>query len=159
MLGIFEETWEQFGPGQVPTTWEEMLLFLQSWPERRQQYPDVRLFAEELDSDSLQYLILNGILTDYEKYRTSSAQNMGYDTPTFRRLMELFRSMDFRRIAEEENTTRNTFLFTAEYLPSAEFYSSEIIGLPLSIDANEPSYLSASVFFIVTRFRIKNFKS
>lgn len=148
MLGICEETWSQIG-AQRPTTWEEMLLFLQGWPERKVQHPDIGLFAEGFDSQSLQYLILNNILTDYEQYRLSGEGNPGYDTPAFRNLLNLYRSLNFQQIVQEETGGESAFLLTAEYQSSAKSYHSGIVGLPLSIDAEVPSYLSASMSMMV----------
>lgn len=148
MVGAFEKTWE-YVDGQMPTTWTEMLLFLKNWSKIKQQHPDIGLFAEEMDATQLKYWLLDSIIRDYEQYRTQATENIGYDTETFKSLLTTFQALNFDQILQERTGSESMFLFSASYEPSAEENMFGTIGLPLSINDEYPSYMTASMYIMV----------
>ena len=146
MTGAFEETWTYIDQ-QMPATWAEMLSFLKNWPEMKQQYSDVGLFAEKMDAAQLKYWLLDSIIRDYEQYRTQ--ENVGYDTEIFKNLLTSFQELDFDQILQDETGKESMFLFSTSYESSAEGNMFGAIGLPLSIDDESLSYMTASLYIMV----------
>lgn len=128
-----------FSKDELPRTWADLLRFCtEKWPSISMEHEEIALFSEfDIDAADL----LGRIEKNYEAYRTIHDYNIGYDTPEFREVLELF-----SRMCELEifNTTDQTesYLFDSFYIPSLwGFSSADARFLRLSfLEDDQPCY-------------------
>lgn len=77
-----------------PETWPEMVDLLNRWPVLSKENPEICLIHNGSE-EPLRQLILRHMLSSYEIYRCNAKPLLGYDTPEFRALMDLYAQIDF----------------------------------------------------------------
>lgn len=138
-VGVNHEAWIAIGLSQeeLPKTWAQFLLFLRDrWSELAEQYPQYALFA---DGDGGRETIYYAIVDGYGNYRMSLGEDPGYDTPEFREVLELYRSIDFETLIPDENSENIEFLFNLTRMASPAECGESTTMHPLTFLEGQPA--------------------
>ena len=128
ILGVNLDCWRALGltEDELPATWAEMLRFaVEQWPQLAGDHEDIRLF-DSATADSL----LHDIENNYAAYRARGNYAMGYDTPEFREILDLFSRLigiEVLSIDEQiDDEQQVRALFCNDYVPNANFCAPDV---------------------------------
>ena len=145
MLGVNESLWNELNLGTIPTSWPEFISFLEAWPKHAKEHPDICLF----NVPEAQYIEMNLIaqaIQDYEGYRQSCGEGMGYNTDLFRTLMNLLDSVDYAELLfGGQVTDPSKLLMQWGYDPGLDFSMEPFSPMLLSVSQDVPAILSANM--------------
>lgn len=143
-IAVDMDVWAGLGYSKdaLPATWADALRFAaEHWPEISAEHEGTGLFAANYAE-----LLLTLIEHNYEAYRSKHNYEMGYDTPEFQGILELFSelcAMDAISI-DGESEGKERFLFWNSYEPSVRYDANENKrNLRLSFQTGEAPWLGA----------------
>ncbi len=150
----------------VPTTYGELLTFIQKWPEEyAEDYPSMSLFGQGVDAASCKLLLIDSILTDrvYECLRKGEA--ITYNTPQMRELLAQFAATDFSAIlpltpdrshenGEDANSwPKQLFLLWGQASAQASLRDGSFTYMPLRLSCDaEPVILAEAQILLINPY-------
>ena len=136
--GVNMELWESLGltEDDLPTSVPELYDFAANWVwDYGEDHPEISLFDLGSYSNQILYSLL---LNDYIAYMQKQGEELVFDTPVFRALMEGFSAIDFEEILSVQDQDADTY-----WTPDALFSTAMSVGyLGYQDERFQPLYLA-----------------
>lgn len=143
ILGINSRLWDTLNMGDVPTTWMDLIGFLEKWPDLYKDHPNLCL-ASAYDADSLRIGFMYQMMKDYENYR-GETENAAYDCDIFRSLVSRLEALDWEGLAQEDTMDDRNTLIQFVYDVSVQSISDSFSAMPLSITEESDPYITVDL--------------
>ncbi|NLO84091.1 MAG: carbohydrate ABC transporter substrate-binding protein [Clostridiales bacterium] len=146
----------------MPTSVLELLDFVVNWTQDYgDEHPDIELFEFTLMKD----IFFSNILSQYNIYMRQKGEQLSYDTPEFRQIMDAFEQIDFREFSGGDDADfswghESLFLMSHSVANFQTFASPDgsnqrIEPMPLSLLGGDDRLIDAAVTVMVINPKTK----